>query len=348
MHRVAALAELLAMLQSKRRLQMKRAQELHVVDHRGDRGRQERSDGVVAGDADANANQQTFGSALAERSAQLLESFRVEALHGLEQHQGVRFLKHVLAQGAFPRRFDLSGRFDDVSGSLQLGAKRRQSGPCQRDELACAGMRAQPSRQVRERSLPNGIGGALPVSRGAVALEALEDSRVTHADPWCRLLLVLLVVGTALFAVGCAPPTPPTPEQPIAYNHKVHIEAGLECVRCHRGADRVAQAGLPAVATCAACHRRVVPENPEVQKVLAAWEEKEPIRWRKVNVLPDRSMVHFHHGAHARAGVECATCHGDIASMTVAQPLREVADMGWCIDCHRENEASDDCLACHY
>jgi hypothetical protein len=32
----------------------------------------------------------------------------------------------------------------------------------------------------------------------------------------------------------------------------------------------------------------------------------------------------------------------------VAQPVRQVADMSWCVDCHLEREASVDCIACHY
>jgi len=160
--------------------------------------------------------------------------------------------------------------------------------------------------------------------------------------------LGFLLLGVTVSLVGCGPrQNLPTPEQPIAYDHQVHIEAGLECVRCHRGAEEGVHAGMPSVQACAGCHRREIPDHPEVQKVMLASENREPILWAKVNVIPDSAMVHFNHRAHARAGVECLTCHGDVASMTVAEPVRNVADMGWCVECHRENEASDDCLACH-
>ncbi len=167
--------------------------------------------------------------------------------------------------------------------------------------------------------------------------------------PDCRcagLLAGIWILGLVLVACG---PTQnlPTPEQPIGYDHQVHIEAGLECVRCHRGAEEGVHAGMPSVQACAGCHRREIPDHPEVQKVMLANENREPILWAKVNVIPDSAMVHFNHRAHARAGIECLTCHGDVASMTVAEPVRNVADMGWCVECHRENEASDDCLACH-
>ncbi len=136
--------------------------------------------------------------------------------------------------------------------------------------------------------------------------------------------------------------------QPIAYSHKTHIEAGLECKRCHAGAFENKRAGLPPLATCISCHRRTIPDHPEVKKLLDAWATETPLQWVKVNVLPEKAMVQFHHAAHTRAEVGCEQCHGDVASMTIAEPVVDVARMGWCVECHRDNGASDDCLACHY
>jgi hypothetical protein len=34
--------------------------------------------------------------------------------------------------------------------------------------------------------------------------------------------------------------------------------------------------------------------------------------------------------------------------MTVAQQVVDVANMGWCLGCHREQGASVDCLTCHH
>ena len=193
-------------------------------------------------------------------------------------------------------------------------------------------------------------------SKGSACLAAQFDELgvpvafARHVAVFSRaLMLGILLIVCAMATTGCAPSNNiPTPEQPIAFNHKVHIENELECVRCHVGAEEGVHAGLPPVRTCASCHRRVIPEHPEVQKILTAWEEKTPILWRKVNIIPEAAMVHFNHRAHARAEVGCESCHGDVRSMTVAEPVLEVANMGWCIDCHRESEATDDCLACHY
>ena len=160
-------------------------------------------------------------------------------------------------------------------------------------------------------------------------------------------LLALCVIAGAI-ASGCGPASADAPEQPIAFNHEAHAEAEIDCLRCHRGAESARQAGLPGVRMCASCHRRVATDSPEVAKVMAAFEAGEPLRWVKMHHIPADSAVQFHHGAHTQAGITCDRCHGDVATMQLAEPVLDVARMGWCLECHRENEASDDCLTCHY
>jgi len=151
-----------------------------------------------------------------------------------------------------------------------------------------------------------------------------------------------------LVLAGCSQSLPDPPEQPIAFNHMVHIENEVECARCHQGVDTQAEAGLPPISTCAVCHRREIPDHPEVVRFMEYLENDEPILWRKVYSLPAGAMVHFNHSAHINADVECATCHGDVSQMTVAQQMVDVARMGWCVSCHEENGASADCLTCHH
>ena len=43
----------------------------------------------------------------------------------------------------------------------------------------------------------------------------------------------------------------------------------------------------------------------------------------------------------------CAMCHGDLTQMTVAERVVDHT-MGFCIDCHKQRGASNDCLTCHY
>ncbi|MGE0160866.1 MAG: cytochrome c3 family protein [Gemmatimonadales bacterium] len=158
------------------------------------------------------------------------------------------------------------------------------------------------------------------------------------------------VAAVAAILAGCSDDLPPPPPQPIAFNHSVHIQNEIECARCHEGAATQEQAGLPAMAECASCHRRQATDHPAVQAFMEQYANGngEPMVWRKVHVIPTSAMVHFKHSPHIRAGVECATCHGDVAQMTVAQQVVDVANMGWCLDCHREQGASVDCLTCHH
>ena len=57
--------------------------------------------------------------------------------------------------------------------------------------------------------------------------------------------------------------------------------------------------------------------------------------------------MRFDHAPHIRAKTECSTCHGNQAQQQVA--VRAVnMDMAFCVNCHREKQASNDCLTCHY
>ncbi len=160
--------------------------------------------------------------------------------------------------------------------------------------------------------------------------------------PWRALPALALLAG-------CAEAPAPAPAQPIAFSHLAHAENDIGCTRCHEGVESQAEAGLPPISSCAVCHRRrAIPDHPEVLKFMGALERDEPVIWSKVNVMRESAMVHFRHDAHTRAGVDCATCHGDVAAMTVAREVVETADMGWCVRCHRENGASVDCLVCHH
>jgi hypothetical protein len=45
--------------------------------------------------------------------------------------------------------------------------------------------------------------------------------------------------------------------------------------------------------------------------------------------------------------VACTTCHGNVGAQQVAQRNVEMT-MGFCVSCHRERKAPDDCLTCHF
>lgn len=134
--------------------------------------------------------------------------------------------------------------------------------------------------------------------------------------------------------------------QPIAFSHQHHAgEYGIDCQFCHVYARRGPVAGIPSVQRCVGCHRTIVNDRPEIQTLLEYWENEEPIPWVRMHDLPD--YVRFTHKAHVRAGVDCASCHGDVQQMDIAQQV-EPLTMGWCLDCHKARQATRDCLACHY
>ena len=134
--------------------------------------------------------------------------------------------------------------------------------------------------------------------------------------------------------------------QPIAFSHAHHVaEIGLDCQMCHVYARRSPVAGIPSVEVCAGCHEQVLSDQPEVQRILAFWEDERPIPWLRVHDLPDH--VRFTHKRHVLGGVDCAECHGDVAGMEIAVQVESLS-MGWCVTCHQQRDASIDCLTCHY
>ena len=137
----------------------------------------------------------------------------------------------------------------------------------------------------------------------------------------------------------------PSPAQPLAFSHKVHAgDNEIPCLFCHRYAPASSAAGIPAVATCRACHQFIAQDREQVKKMMAYWDKKEAIPWVRVYSLPDH--IYFPHMMHTRAGVACATCHGKVATMERLSRKAKLK-MGWCLGCHREHKASIDCWTCH-
>jgi len=158
----------------------------------------------------------------------------------------------------------------------------------------------------------------------------------------------LLAAAASLFLIGSGLRSRSHPPiQPIDFSHRQHLRGPdqLDCALCHSQARRAAFADIAPVERCMGCHRFVRTSNPEVAKLRRAWESGKSIEWVKVYTLP--RFVRFNHGAHARSGVTCDTCHGDVGSMARVARVTDLT-MGWCIGCHRSRGASVDCLSCHY
>lgn len=136
-----------------------------------------------------------------------------------------------------------------------------------------------------------------------------------------------------------------TPEQPIVFSHEKHAgELKLPCALCHAYAERGKHAGVPAVKTCMNCHKSVAADRPEIQKLTEYWNQKEPVPWAQVYKV--KSHVYFTHKRHIKAGLDCTTCHGEVATMEKMTRVSSLK-MGWCVDCHRSRQAPLDCYTCH-
>lgn len=140
--------------------------------------------------------------------------------------------------------------------------------------------------------------------------------------------LYVAFFSNQFFDVGYAP------KQPIAYSHKLHAgDMNISCFYCHGPAEKTANATIPATQICMNCHSTVKRNSPEVQKIVASYENNTPIEWIRVHKLAD--FVHFKHNVHIKAGVSCFDCHGKIYEMDVVRQEKPL-NMGWCLDCHRK------------
>jgi hypothetical protein len=138
------------------------------------------------------------------------------------------------------------------------------------------------------------------------------------------------------------------PKQPIEFPHNIHIEKGLTCTEaCHESVTRGPKAGLPSVNTCMTCHSVIATDKERIKQITEMSDKGIDLAWQRVYKFAEPAHVRFNHAPHIRNNVECSTCHGDIAHQTVAQ-RNVTVDMGFCVSCHREKKAPNDCLTCHY
>jgi mono/diheme cytochrome c family protein len=165
---------------------------------------------------------------------------------------------------------------------------------------------------------------------------------------------------------------PGAPVQPILFSHLIHAGSfQIDCQYCHADARRSEYAGMPSVERCLGCHRVIgAQDNPEIAKIQPYADRGQPIPWVRVFKVPE--FTYFPHKPHVRAGVACQSCHGpiermrvvgaqtgptlvnDLANLIGLKPAPPPLSMGWCIECHRRENAARgtqaplDCVACHH
>jgi hypothetical protein len=153
----------------------------------------------------------------------------------------------------------------------------------------------------------------------------------------------------------------PGPLQPIEFSHRHHAGTyRIDCQYCHSGTDRSQAAGVPSVEVCMGCHSQFPPAYDELAGIKTLkdhWERKQPIEWKQIHRSPEH--VQFRHNRHARAGAACQSCHGLVEELDKLYMTADTKwwpwglptaklEMGWCVQCHRQEGASQDCNTCHY
>ena len=184
-------------------------------------------------------------------------------------------------------------------------------------------------------------------------------------------VLLAVLVFLALSSWSRQPAVAQASVQPINFPHNVHVQTyKIDCQYCHADARRSEYAGLPSVTRCMGCHKITAADKPEIKKLAEYAGKGEPVPWVRIFKVPE--FTYFPHKPHVRAGVRCQTCHGPVETMTTVggrtgprlvndllnlagmRPAAPPLTMGWCIDCHREQNATRgtnaplDCVTCHH
>lgn len=170
-----------------------------------------------------------------------------------------------------------------------------------------------------------------------------HKSKILLLIPALILLVGLAVVGHAWWNVGNN--VGYAPEQPLPFSHKLHAgDNQIPCQYCHSNADNSKHATVPPTSVCMNCHTVVKTDSPHIKKLTESYQNDKPLEWIKIHDVPD--FVFFNHKRHIKKGFDCAVCHGDIAKMDRVEQV-ETLNMGFCVNCHRDNGAPTDCYTCH-
>lgn len=172
---------------------------------------------------------------------------------------------------------------------------------------------------------------------------------LTGRSTW--LLVALAAFPAGLGAASQAAPYESPPEQlprvidpqPVPFDHELHSRHRIACADCHPGGTSKERAGLPDRDQCMLCHQAIAVDRPPV-RALAELPAGSRIPWVRAYRVPD--FVFFSHSEHAKAEVQCSTCHGPVATRPVLS--QEVStNMVACMNCHAERQASNECYLCH-
>lgn len=148
-------------------------------------------------------------------------------------------------------------------------------------------------------------------------------------------------------------------EQPLNFNHAVHVEEVDEsCASCHYFREDGSFSGIPKIEQCVDCHEEPMGETEDEAVFVEQYVAKErEVPWLVYSRQPD--CVFFSHAAHViGAEMDCVTCHGHIGESEVSRPYEYNRITFYSRDIWGKNIAGfkknswdrmkmDDCAACH-
>ena len=168
-------------------------------------------------------------------------------------------------------------------------------------------------------------------------------------QPWTAAVLSFVVFFflTGAVTVWRSTPRVARARQPIAFNHKKHVEElELACSSCHQFFETETFSGLPGADVCSSCHQEPVGKSKEELKLVRLLQSGAPLEWTPLFRQP--AHVFYSHRRHVvTAKIQCAVCHGSIAASVAPPETVQRLRMQDCLDCHRRSGVTTDCTACH-
>ncbi|MFO0757723.1 MAG: cytochrome c3 family protein [Byssovorax sp.] len=156
--------------------------------------------------------------------------------------------------------------------------------------------------------------------------------------------LFLGALALALTA-GCAGILGIRPPDRRPFEHKAHVNKGINCVRCHAGIEMAGDEGplhLPSPADCTSCH----PSPDHGSYDGRPCGDCHGLAATRAGAVQARIDLRFEHRKHvSRLKGDCPRCHLDVGDgADVLRP--RMANCGSCHN-HQEQLAKRDCDACH-
>ena len=205
---------------------------------------------------------------------------------------------------------------------------------------------------------------------------APETAPKKGATGWAILAFFVIGFGFSLYGgwVGFPKLLYKEVPHPIDFNHALHMDLVWDgCNSCHFFRDDGSFQGAPTLDECRDCHMFVQGDDPNEEKFVEEYvlQDKE-VPWNIYSKQPHNT--YFSHAPHVLgAGMDCATCHGDIGTSESLRPYQEnrltgySRDIwGWemsrlgepkyaprkkmmdCVNCHvQEIDSKGSCFQCH-